>query len=296
MLGYVKCQSGDMLVKHHALYSAMYCGLCHSIKKNIGFAQLPFLSYDFVFLSFLRALASGEKIETEKQFCLLHPLGNKKKRVKDNDALLFSAKSSLVLTCEKMKDDLLDRDSSFVRRLLVLPFYGILQKKRKKLARKDEAFSQLSESLALLMEEGRRLEKESATLDDLCSFFASCLAKILSFGFEGEKETVLAGIGDRLGRLLYTLDAIDDLEKDAKTGAFNPILKEYKSVEKAKENFPSLDMVLSFYISEMALALDLIEGDENLFAICEHIVTKGIPGNVRKILKEKMENANERSL
>ncbi len=289
MLGYVKCQSAEMLVKHYALYQAMYCGLCHSIKKNIGFYQLPFLSYDFVFLSFLRLLATKEKVEVEKQFCFLHPFGKKKKRVKDNSALTFSARAGLILTCEKMKDDLTDGDKSFFRRVFVSFFYKALQKKREKIAGKDYGFSLLSGEIALMMKEGRKLEKEGADLDAMCSFFARVLSYIFSFGLDGEEKRLFSAIGDKLGRFIYTLDAIDDMEKDEKSGAFNPILKEYKNSEEARKNFHKLDMVLSFYISEMNLALDLLSGDGEIFAICKHIICTGLPGSVRNILKEKLE-------
>ena len=81
MLGYIKSVPAEMLGKHHALYQAAYCGLCHSIKKNVSGALLPFLSYDFVFLAILRMLVSDEKVKFEKRFCILHPFQRKKQRI-----------------------------------------------------------------------------------------------------------------------------------------------------------------------------------------------------------------------
>ncbi len=296
MLGYIRCRSEEMLVKHHALYQALYCGLCSSAKKNTTHFLLPFLSYDFVFLASLRLLATGEKVAFEKRRCLLHPMQRKKKQVCDNEALKFSSAAMLFLTYEKMRDDLFDRDLSFGKKAFLSLYAPLLKKKVKRLIKKEDSFSDVYHTLSAMMEKGRHLEKKGADLDEMCSFFADCLSFLLSFGIEGNNGRILSAIGEKLGRLLYTLDAIDDLEKDEKNGAFNPILTEYGSFSKAKEAFSKLDLVLSFYLQEMKLALDLLEGDKDLFKLCEHIICLGIPSSIHNILKPKTENENERPL
>ena len=123
----------------------------------------------------------------------------------------------------------------------------------------------------------------------MCASFATCLSQIFSFGLEGEKQKILASIGDHLGRFIYTLDAMDDLEEDEKNGSFNPILSRYGSAEKAKEHFPELDMVLAFYVSQMKLAFDLLEGDPAPSAVCENIICLGLTRASGKIMKTKVE-------
>ena len=117
MFGYIGCDEGELLVKHHKLYGAVYCGLCHSVRKNKARALLPFFRYDFVFLALARLLFTGEEIKLEKDFCFLHPFRRKKKRLADNQALSYTVFASSLLTAEKMEDDRLDRDTSFLRRL-----------------------------------------------------------------------------------------------------------------------------------------------------------------------------------
>lgn len=289
MLGYVRCATGEMLVKHHSLYQAMYCGLCHSIRKNTTRALLPFLSYDFVFLATLRLLVSGDPLQTEKQVCLLHPLKNKKKRIKDNAQLRYAAQASLFLTYEKMRDDLLDRDASAARRLLISLWAPVLKRACKRVIRKEPALGSLFSSLSEKMEEGRRLEKNGASLDEMCSSFAGCLALVFSFGMDGRSERILSSLGAHLGRFIYTLDAAEDLEADEKKGAFNPLLARYGDAKQAKANFEELDPVLSFYVDQMKLALDLLEGDKNLFAICDNIICFGLSQEAGRIMKPKTE-------
>lgn len=296
MLGYVKPEPAEMLVKHHSLYRAAYCGLCRSVKKNATRSLLLFFSDDWVFLAVLRMAVSGEEVKTEKDFCFLHPFRKNHRRIADCHSLKYAALVSLIFTYEKMLDELLDGDSSFRRRLLCRLFAPRLKKAIQKNRKNDPDLFLLYQKLSRLLEEGRALEKKNADLDAMCSNFASCLSLVFSYGFDGEKERLLSGIGDHIGRFLYTLDAMDDLEKDEKNAAFNPILQRYSTVSEAKECFSELDLVLSFYIQEAKLGLDLISGEKNLIAVCENIICHGLPGAVRRIIKPKMGEQNERSL
>ena len=289
MLGYVRCATDELLVKHHSLYQAMYCGLCNSIGKNASKALLPFLSYDFVFLAFLRVMATGEKICFEKQFCMFHPLKNKKMRVQDNVALRYASHTALFLTSEKMRDDLLDGDSSFGRKSLVRLWLPFLNRACRRIIKKNPSLAPLYAIVSSKMEEGRKLEGKNASLDEMCDSFAACLSSIFSFGVEGDENKILASIGDLLGRFIYTVDAMDDLEEDEKKGCFNPLLSRYGSATEAREHFPELDMVLSYYVSQMKLALDLLEGDTAVVAICENIICLGLPRASGKIMKPKVE-------
>ena len=291
MLGYVRCATGDLLVKHHALYQATYCGLCHSIDRNVGKALLPFLSYDFVFLAILRCAATGERLSTEKQFCLLHPLKNRRKRVKDNASLCYSAQTALFLTYEKMQDDLLDRDSSFFKKLLLSLWSPFLKRACRRVIRKNSELAPLFSSVQVAMAKGRELEKKRASLDEMCSSFSACLSEIFSFGTDGDVARILSSMGDYLGRFLYTLDALDDLDQDEKNSSFNPLLTQYGTAIEAKKHFEELDLVLSYYVQQMKLGLDLLDGDPELLAICENIICLGLSRAAGTVMKPKMEKS-----
>lgn len=291
MLGYVRCATGDLMVKHHALYQAMYCGLCHSIDRNAGKSLLPFLSYDFVFLAILRCAATGEQLSTEKQFCLLHPFKNRRKRVKDNVSLCYSAHAALFLTYEKMRDDLLDRDSSFFRKLLVSFWSPFLKRACRRVVRKNSELAPLFSAVQDAVEQGRALEEKKASLDEMCSSFSACLSEIFSFGTEGAVARILSSMGNYLGRFLYTLDALDDLDQDEKNASFNPLLVRYGTAAEAKKHFEELDLVLSYYVQQMKLGLDLLDGDPELLAICENIICLGLSRSAGNVMKPKMEKS-----
>lgn len=294
MFGYVTCDEGELLVKHQRLYSAAYCGLCHSIRASKMHVLLPFYQYDFTFLSLIRLLVTGERMELEKDFCLLHPFRRKKKRIRDNEAFRFTSFASLILTLEKVRDEILDADAPFFRRLLCRLCLPAFQRARSRAEKRDPGLSSLARRLEEMMAEGRVLEKRGAGLDDMCTHFARCLSTLFAFGTQGDAARLLSGMGDKLGRLIYTVDAIDDVQKDLKSGVFNPLIQNGRGPE--KEDLVQLDMVLAFYIDEMKKILDLCDADPNLFAICENIICRGIPGKVQEIMKRTLGEENERSV
>lgn len=284
VLGYIVCDEGELKVKHHKLYQAVYCGLCASARKNRAYALLPFYSYDFVFLALLRMLLLGETMEAEKDFCFLHPFRKGKKRIKNNKTFDYCVFASLVLTSGKIRDDLADGDASFKRKILGRCFLPILLSAQNRFIKADSSLSALATEVEKSLEKGRELEKSGADLDRMCSSFSETLSAIFSFGTEGVEKRILTGFGDKMGRFLYTLDALDDLEEDKKSGAFNPLLREGENL-----NLSRLDMVLSFYIDEMKKILDLTEGDPDLAALCDHIICRGLSKSVHRAIKPKME-------
>jgi hypothetical protein len=120
----------------------------------------------------------------------------------------------------------------------------------------------------------------------MCQNFASCLSIVFSFGTEGVSHRLLSGIGEFLGRYLYLLDALDDLEKDREKGSFNPLLSSGSLPE--REEWVRLDMVASFYLQEIEKILDLAEGSAHLLSICKNIVCRGLPGQMKKIIESKI--------
>lgn len=294
MLGYVKCDEMELKVKHHRLYGAVYCGLCHSIKTIRAYVLLPYFSFDFVFLALVRMLVLGEEMKLEKERCLFHPFRKGRQRMANNKSLEYSAYASLVLTIEKMKDDLIDRDSSYFRRLLIFLTLPFLKWEKRSYEKKKGIDTDLSKKLSANLSEGRALENQKADLDAMCSNFGQCLSLLFSFQTTGTQERLLSGIGDYLGRFLYTLDALDDREKDLQSGAFNPIL--VKNALPNDQMLSDLDMVLSYYVSEMKKILDLTDSDPALYALCDNIICCGLPAAAKKILKPKRGDQNERSL
>ncbi len=59
MFGYVRPLKGDLRVREYESFKAVFCGLCHSLSKNCGFAARFIVNYDLAFMAVL--LSGGEK-------------------------------------------------------------------------------------------------------------------------------------------------------------------------------------------------------------------------------------------
>ena len=282
MIGYVRCFPPEMKVKHYRLYQAAYCGLCHTVKNAVSRFLLPFLSYDFVFLALCRMTLEKEEIVMENNQCFLHPFSKRKKRIAQNPALLFAARASLCFLLEKMRDDRLDHDAPLFRRVLCFFYEPFLRLAMRRLVRKEPSFGTFSKDMRAKMEQLRALEKAHASPDDVCRPFADVMAQVFSFGLTGDTAQVFSEIGEHLGCFIYTLDALDDREKDAKTGAFNPYLE--GGMPDAK-SLAALDLVQSFHLQRILDAWSTLSGDDNILAVCRNIIEYGLCDAQRRVLK-----------
>ena len=61
------------------------------------------------------------------------------------------------------------------------------------------------------------------SLDEAADPSGKMLAAIFSQGYYGEDKIQLWRFGYLLGRWIYLLDAVDDIEKDIKSGSYNPL-------------------------------------------------------------------------
>ena len=282
MIGYVKCSPPELKVKHYRLYQAAYCGLCHAVKTRVSRFLLPFLSYDFVFLALCRMLTEKDEIKTERMVCLFHPFSARKVRMKTNASLVYAARAGLCFTVEKMRDDRLDGDAPFFRRVLIFLYLPVLRLALRRTIKQDPSFGDLYQTMRGKMEELRAAEQRKASPDEVCLPFADCLALVFSFGLTGDKARVFHEIGAHLGDMIYTLDALDDREKDAARGAFNPFLQD-GAPDRAR--LCEIDMVQSFHIQCMLDAAKSLGGDENLQAIIQNIIGAGLAEAQRRVLK-----------
>ena len=154
MFGYVKPCVPELKVRDHELYKATYCGLCRTMGKSTGCVSKLTLNYDFVFLALLRMMLTGEKAEVKMRRCAVHPL-KKRPMLEPNEALRFSAKSSVILTRSKLKDNI--NDSRGLSRIkaktvgLVSVFFKKTEKK----------YIPLQQKIASCIEALTKLEKEN---------------------------------------------------------------------------------------------------------------------------------------
>ena len=283
MFGYVKPDKENLLVKDLALYKATYCGLCSVIKKRISLI-LPFtLSYDFVFLAMIRSALCEERSRLTKGCCKYNPLKKCAFSVCENETL-YTARSALILTFLKLEDDLSDKDTGFFKRIGIKLFHAHLKPKVKALTKSNAEYEMLLSTVRKRLSELSTLENEhSPDIDKACELFGDIMADITAFGIKEKIKPIATEIGSAIGRYIYLIDAIDDLEGDAKSGAYNPLVAKYGSVSDVRLNIEELDIAMSMFTQRAVVASELLN-DSEYTRIIRNILTMGLGAESYKVM------------
>ncbi len=283
MFGYVKPYQPELKVKEQNAYQGIYCGLCRAMGKCTGNCSRLSLSYDFVFLAAVRAALTGEKIEYSQRRCLVHPF-KKRLSAKQSPSLEYAAAASAILTYEKLLDD--KKDEKGFKRLcafLLLPFASHARKK----ARSPELSEIAREKLNALYDIER---SKVASVDAPAEKFGELLGEIFAHGLEGSTKRIAYSIGLCTGKWIYATDAADDMEKDTKSGAYNPYLLLWdEDITKAKEEIP---FSLRLLLRDLSAAIELIDftADPLTEGIIKNIVYLGMPHITDSVLIGDKEN------
>lgn len=217
MFGYIRPQLPELRVKEYELYKATYCGLCRTMGKRTGCISKMTLNYDFVFLVLMRKVAEKRSGAIKMRRCIAHPL-KRRPMLEIDETLEYCARSSVMLTRLKLKDNV--SDSRGMKRLLA-KIAGIVSIFFKKT---PSELKPLEDTLRSKIDTLSRLESESCdSVDTVAAVFGELLSAVAAYGLDGEEATLCAKIGYHLGKWIYIIDAIDDLEDDARTGSFNAV-------------------------------------------------------------------------
>ena len=264
MFGYVKPVHSELLVKEHEFYKATYCGICRAMKKHTGFFSNVAITYDSVFLALIRMIyVPDSDIGAEKRRCIAHPM-KRKGMLKENDAIVYTAKAFAILTYYKSLDDL--RDEKLIKKTLVSAARPIFKRGKRK-ASLDFISTVCKEKLDAInaMEDGGE-----ESVDNPASLFGELLGEIFAFGFSGNDRLVLYTAGYHLGRFIYAADAAEDYEDDRKTGKYNPYVLAYKGEPLSAENRNTIKCALILECKKIESAINLLPFGER--RIIENII------------------------
>ena len=290
MFGYVKPRVGDLRVREHDFYRAVYCGVCREMKKTTGRLSSLSLSYDVVFLSLVRMLYTDRSISCRRCRCVAHPC-RAREMAEKNEALTFSARASALLSYHKLKDDIID--SGFFRRI---PYYFALPvfSRAKKKAKMGEADQKIAEKLSEL----RRMENEKlASVDRPAHISGELLGMIFAYEKEGEGAEILYEIGYHLGCFVYAADAAEDYPDDCRTDSYNPYRYLYGSDGLSRESRENIHTALILRLSSLEVAVNRLPfGDAAAVEqIIKNILYLGLVDRIDFLLKDGEAEMNERT-
>ncbi len=286
MFGYVRPIHGELLVKELEFYKGTYCGICRAMKKHTGFFSNVALSYDSVFLAMLRMLyIPDSEIGAEKHRCIAHPV-KRKAMLKENEALIFTAKAFAILTYNKLLDDI--RDEGLGKRVAVSAARPIFKRGTRK-----ARLSSLKELCRQKLEEINALEDAGEeSVDKPAALFGELLGETFSYGFSGNDRLVLYTVGYYLGRFIYAADAAEDYDDDLAQGKYNPYVKMYNGERLTAENKASIKCALVLECKKLESAINLLPFGEHRIIenIIKNIIYLGLIKRIDFLDKENTES------
>ena len=215
MFGYVIPDQAALDDAAKARYRTAYCGLCRRIGALHGLRGRLTLSYDLTFLNLLlSSLYEGESAcITGSSHCPIHPI--RKVSWRHSGPTDYCADLSVALHYYNAADKWNDDHS-----LLGLGFERLLdaptQEAAKRWPRQCAAIRSCLDRLTRLEAEG------SEDLDAVSGCFGELMAELFDYR-QDHWSPELRSIGFHLGKFIYLLDAYDDLARDEKKGAYNPL-------------------------------------------------------------------------
>ena len=216
MYGYVRPVKGELKIREYELFRGVYCGLCHELARRYGPVSRFLVNYDFTFLAML--LAGAEEGKCCSRRCVAHPI-RPVRCLGPCDSLSTAADMTVILGWWKLADSA--DDSRGIQAAGWKAACAMLKRAYKKAAARRPGFTgAVRENLQAL----RSLERENcSSVDETADKFALILRSIAQGEADAARRRTLEQLLYHLGRIIYILDAVDDLAEDERTGAYNPL-------------------------------------------------------------------------
>ena len=279
MFGYVLVNKPELKIKEFEAYRSWYCGLCRTLNKRHGLAGRLTLNYDMTFLIMILADLYDEKHECACARCIVHPLD--KHCSARTEATDYCADMCVLLAYYKCRDDWKDE-----HKLKACFAMTVLSRKAKRVAGRypeKAAFIEKKMNMLDIVENAKNLP-----IDKVAKVFGEIMAEVFVYRDDFWKED-LYKLGFYLGKFIYLLDAYEDVEKDMKTGDYNPFKEFY-----AKPGFD--DQVLNLLLLMIGEATDaferlpLVENTE----ILRNILYSGVWVRYGKTKADKIKKESEK--
>ena len=212
MFGYVMANLGELEKTRRKRYSAVYCGICRSIRAQSSQLCRLGLSYDMAFLAMLLMSLYEPEEHGGNHACVIHP----GRPWVDNAYIRYAADMNVALAYYNALDDYQDEGKMAAK--LLCDVFG------KELDRIRGAYPRQCQSIETALEQLRKLEKSACQNPDLpAGIFGGLMAELMVY-----EEDLWAGclrtLGDALGRYIYLADAAVDYRRDQRKKQYNPYL------------------------------------------------------------------------
>ncbi|MCI8567456.1 MAG: hypothetical protein HFI39_14305 [Lachnospiraceae bacterium] len=261
MFGYIIVNKQELKFKEFDIYRSYYCGLCQVLKEKYGMPGQMTLTYDLTFLILLLTDLYQKEPKLSLCRCLAHPFEKHPARVSPFTA--YAADMNLLLSYYQCLDDWSD-DKKVSKKAASLFLHRHFARISK--AYPDKAAA-IEKSLVQLhtFEENKTGDVDSS---------AGCTGRIMAeiFALQNDEwAEELRHMGFYLGKFIYLMDAYEDLEQDAKSGGYNPLLPLSK-----QDGFEEqCRQILTMMLAEACKSFERLPLDDHV-SILRNILYSGI--------------------
>ena len=287
MFGYVLPRRDRLSEEAQVRYHAAYCGLCRALKLEYGFAARFLVNYDMTFLYFL--LREGDPACPERCFCPARPWC-RKACLPEDGAMRYAADLSVLLSWWKLLDA--RRDSRGPRRLAAKAALLLYRRSyRRASARHPALDAAFGTELARL----QALEDEkSPSIDRTADAFASLLRDCAAH-YDGRERRPEQLLLYHVGRYLYLADALEDLPRDVRAGAYNPLRYRYGADGGTLDPADRAQLLetIDASISMACSAMELLDGRRDR-ELLSNILYFGLPAVLHAVAEGTFRKAGKR--
>lgn len=279
MFGYVKAFRPELKGKDYDVYQGVYCSLCRRLGRDYGLLARLTLNYDFALLALARLSVAEECCGFEPGRCSFNPTKKCLNCVGGADQLAFAAAAAMIMCYYKVLDNIADERSRFKRLLyyFIRPYFAVKRKKAMK------RYPQIDACIAKAMRDQAQTERSrTAGIDAAAHPSAQAMSRLLTMELQPEKPETLERFGYLVGRWVYLIDALDDCEKDRKSGSYNVFNLKYEKEEEKKEAAAGAIRLTAAGLGECFEALQ----PKRFGAILENIIQFGMENTLNNVLKK----------
>ena len=281
MFGYVRADTPYLYIKDDNLYKAAYCGVCKAIGEVCGITSRMGLSYDVTFFSVLLHNISGADLTIENSRCAAHCIGKKRPMAKTDDITRALGAMNTVLAYLKYDDDVKDEKKGRGKRLWF----------KKGFRRAKKAYPDLTATLIRDFAAQRLVEENGGTnsVDRAADATATALADVSDLLLGEKKTDCTRNLFYVLGKWIYLIDALDDYDKDKKSGSYNVFIRAFGAENGAallKEHGSEIDYIFNslFYdIRENTAGIKFYFNRD----LTDNILLRGLPAKTGEV-KERL--------
>ena len=214
MCGFVTANMKELSAEEKTRYTAVYCGICRSIRLSSGQVARLSLSYDMTFLALLHMSLYEPEETGGGNACSLHPI--QKRPWVDNEYVRYAADMNIALAYYKCLDDWADDRSVAAK--------TIADHLKKSIPSIEARYPRQCAAIATCIRQLSDLEQENCPNPDVpANCFGTLMAELLVYTDDLWADA-LRQIGMALGRFIYLADAAVDYRKDKRKHKYNPYL------------------------------------------------------------------------